>query len=413
MHHLNLAPVPARRIGTFALRRRRLSSSCACLIALSLALLSGHVAAQTPADWAGAWVVDLSGSMNSTLSSNPSVSRCDAAKMQAKKDIEVFFDQIALLQANNPNFVAHGAVYGFQGSSVTQVTSGFTDEVGCIAAINSLSSCSGLTPLAAGIDSAITDMTTAFPNLPAPQRQLYIYSDGDENSSPSGTLGLPNAPYPTHHATVGNTCAPGLNTFAIPNSSATVWQLVACNLIVNSAIVNVYNFDAFDMAGVPFLSALAVESGGSYIDVTANNYIALQGLPVKRRGRGCADGGGTTLAMQWRGLPHAGQIMEFRCDVSLFSTYYLAFGLSDSWAGNIPLPYDLGQAVSGSTNGCFVFQSSEFVQSDCTISGAWEQVVIPASLVGVNFFVQGFNDNSFANGFPLVTSDYLSVKIQP
>jgi hypothetical protein len=139
-------------------------------------------------------LLDRTGSMTATRANGHS--RCRDAFELAQADVHNFF---VLHPADKG---AAAAVWTFADSAPSQLTSGFVDEAGAMAALATLSpeGCGGNTPLADAICAASDSLAGALPGSKPAQRMLAISSDGGENNSsgpcsgPSSTGGPPYDP---------------------------------------------------------------------------------------------------------------------------------------------------------------------------------------------------------------------------
>lgn len=124
-------------------------------------------------DKLGMVLIDRSGSMNTvrTVTNN---TRCVDAFRQAKIELDALF---------NVHGRTHVAVWSFAGTTVTKHTIGYVNQATALAAINSAeaSGCTnGITPLADAMCWAIDDLSS---QEPGQTTNLYIATDGYENSS--------------------------------------------------------------------------------------------------------------------------------------------------------------------------------------------------------------------------------------
>ncbi|MER3418064.1 MAG: hypothetical protein C4343_02910, partial [Chloroflexota bacterium] len=77
----------------------------------------------------------------------------------------------------------------FNGSSASPITSGFVADATFLAAVNALSSPSGLTPTKAGITKAMANTAGDRPGVP---NIMFVLTDGSPNVPPGGDLGQPS-----------------------------------------------------------------------------------------------------------------------------------------------------------------------------------------------------------------------------
>jgi DNA-binding beta-propeller fold protein YncE len=135
---------------------------------------------------------------------------------------------------------------------------------------------------------------------------------------------------------------------------------------------------------------------------------------VAHRGIGCTDGGGATLVMGATGCANIGGVVNLQAlaTPSPFGML-IAGGVSDTFAGPVPLPFDLG--LIGGPFGCLVYTSTDVLITVGMVgSTATLPFGIPANpaLAGSRVFFQALKlDPLLPVGLPLASSNYVELVV--
>lgn len=364
------------------------------LFSLSAILaLNTFAAAQSVA----AFVLDRSGSMTTIRASGNS--RAVDTVIAAEADITDFFFWETLL-GNNPKAL----VFEYHGSTITQLGGVHTSAATAIAEVTALPTpnTSWLTPMAAALCDATDALIALAPNLSANQRSIWIYSDGDENSSSplSCKAGLPNA-------TSGSRCIEQFGL--VPPFSTGSWQEAVCSIIHEEITLNVYYFDQFSFVANPitFLTALTSMTGGSMY-VLGDSSTAPPRNPWRTYGEGCSDFQGFKPSMRHDGVPQVGSSVGVGCRTNAPWPYMLVVGFQNT-VGGIPMDIDLGPLGAP---GCSAYSSSDLIEGVHAYDSL-ATIPIPASagLVGTKISFQGVHMHSLNNPLGVATSNLLEMEI--
>ncbi|MBL8756290.1 MAG: hypothetical protein JNK15_23545 [Planctomycetes bacterium] len=340
-----------------------------------------------------AFVLDRSGSMVTIRSSGNT--RAVDTVLAAQGDITNFF-----LINGFMGIPANALVFEFHGSTVTQLGGTHTTAAGALAALATVPAASGSTPLAHAICTAKDALVALAPGAEAGQRSVYVYSDGDENSSPlsSCRAGLPAA-------TSGVRCAQQWGSSPAFNSGS--WQEAICNLIHAQIQLNVYYFGDFADAVSPltFFTAVTDLTGGNLYAIDDQSTAPVVN-PWRTFGTGCQDFHGFKPSMRYSGTPQMGTLAEVGCRTSAPFPSLLLVGFAQ-----LPAPFDLG--VFGAP-GCKAYHSLDmslgFLPYDTM---APIQIPNNPALVGSKVLFQGAHLHMLNNAMGVATSNALEMTITP
>ncbi|MCA8977251.1 MAG: hypothetical protein KDC98_21195 [Planctomycetes bacterium] len=348
-----------------------------------------------------AFVFDRSGSM-SQLRSGSSTSRAAFSQAVGIDDIGWFF------QLNNVilNQQASCLVFEYHDYTMTQIGGVHTTAASAQAAVAALPAAGGVTPLAMALCEATAAVVALAPGAMARQRLLYVYSDGQENSSPATSCraGLPAA-------SGGDHCLqqwPG----AVGAFSSGSWEEAVCNIIHASITTNFYYFSDFlDVVGPEaFFEALCDMTGGNLTRVGDGSTIPPQSA-WRTYGQGCQDFHGTELSMTHAGLPQIGNTVDIGCRTSNPLPYVLGVGLNSRTFAGMPLPIDL---TARGAPGCSLYTSWNLTEGIFPWGSVY-RFSVPAApaFVGLPLYFQAIQLHALNNPMGMATSNLLKMTIAP
>lgn len=373
-------------------------SKCLAASALLLALTPSLVA-QQPVQYA-VFALDRSGSMSAVRGNGQS--RGDVALAIARDDVDLFFQAA-------PN--GRALVLDFSGVDVRELTNGFVGRQEALAALQDrVAPVFGQTPLAHAVCTAVQAFQDEDPNAGPDRRSLFVYSDGDENSSGQDTCrgGRP--------AALNGTRCPNQPVAGDPFDAGS-WQAEVCDIIEAQIEFNVYLFGFFGLApvdGETFLTAASSFTGGFFQPVDDNDDDWPRSRDWRHRGTGCPDPSGQVSTLLPAGEPRLGQ----QVSIDLFGTsqrfWNLALGFSDTDFRGASLPLDLG--FLGAT-GCVLRTSmDDILPARFTNTTASYVLTLPldTALDGLEIHMQGLvRTPGQPTGIGYVLSEGLTMRIRP
>lgn len=212
----------------------------------------------------------------------------------------------------------------------------------------------------------------------------------------------------------GITYVPATDRFLLTQSSGTnVYEVDRTGTLLSTTPLT--GFGVVNTQGLhynPVLQQLAVVDNS--LSTTFVFDLPFCSGSIVHRGVGCVDGGGQRLVLGATGCADLGSTVTLQALASPSALPLLfAGGVSNTAAGAVPLPLDLG--LLGGPAGCFVHTSSDAVVGVAMSGGsATLPFGIPGTptLAGARLFLQVLKlDPALAASLPLATSNYLDVLV--
>lgn len=343
-----------------------------------------------------AFVFDRSGSMNVIRTGSGNTRAADTITA-VQGDIANFFLMNAF--TNTPAFAV---VYEFRGNTATQLGGTHTNAATALAAVATSPPASGATPLVHAICTARQTLVNLNTTADPSQRSLYLYSDGDENNSPTTSWCYPVV---LPSAASGVRCSQQFGTGAVFTAGS--WQEAICNLIHDQIQLNVYYFGDFTDAVSPltFFTAVTTMTGGNLYAIDDQSTAPVVN-PWRTWGSGCVDFHGFRPSMRYAGTPQLGTVAEIGCRTSAPFPSLLLAGFQA-----LPTPIDLGWFGAP---GCKAYHSLDLSLGFLPYN-AMMSISIPnnPALVGSKLMFSGAHLHTLNNAMGVATSNALEMTISP